>query len=136
VIVPRLAVAVAAPEGHLLGLIAEVPFDEQLRQALRWQHEHLNDIESGGSWSVDNAIVVLHAVVCNDRGEKIEFEVQFDLRSQREPLKAAGHTGAVFLIEDAQGGRPSKQHLVHNALEIGNIPAGALALALAIHPRT
>jgi hypothetical protein len=40
----------------------------------------------------------------------------------------------VLLIEDAQGGRPTREHLVHHVLEIGQIPPGALALSLAIQP--
>lgn len=134
VIVPRLVVAAAAGE-QLLGLLAELPFDDQLRQALRWQHEHLNDIESGGSWTIDDETAVLHALVRSGQGEEIRFDVPFDLVEHREPLKAAGHTGAVLLIEDAHGGRPTREHLVQNALEITNIPADALAFALAARPR-
>jgi hypothetical protein len=133
-IIPRLVVAAAAGE-QLLGLLAEVPFDDELRRALRWQHDHLNDIESGGSWTVDGTMAILHTVFRSDCRVEITFEVQFDVHEHREALKAAGHTGVVLLIQDAQGGRPTREHLVHHALEIGHIPPSALALSLSIQPR-
>lgn len=128
--VPTLAVAAATPDGQLLGLLAAVPFDEHLACALRWRHEHLNDIESGGRWTADAEAAVLHAFVRGDQGAQVDFDVRFDLSSDREVLKAAGHTGRVLLAEDAQGGRPTREHLVHNALEIANVPADALAIAV------
>lgn len=129
-IVPRLAIA-AETQRNGLFLLAEVPFDEHLRRALRWQHEHLNDIESGGLWTADGKVAVLHAFVRSDQGEQVDFEVRFDLAADREALKAAGHSGVVLLIEDAHEGRPTSDYLVNHALEITHVPADALALALA-----